>query len=161
MISCLHVLFNVTEDLINEDFLEIRELVETEKYTKNRSISLNNDKSDFDKIYMTNYHDVTAYLVETLIASGGSLSNLHHRENNKLPQSYDRGFKQRWYLGANDIDVSKINSENKLKCHQNSCYEKSTRETKICKQGKFYSKYQFAINLYSGLKKQPFKRHSL
>lgn len=124
------------QKLIYEDFLEINELVETETYFKNRSKPLNIDIGDFDKIYLTNYHNVTAFLIENVITSEESLSNLYRKIWN-LEEFEQKIQTKKWFLGANNVDVSNINSKKKLRCGQYSCYEKSLREGKICKQGKF------------------------
>ena len=41
-----------------------------------------------------------------------------------------------WFLGADIIDIFKINSKDEVRCGENSCYEESLRQGKICKQGR-------------------------
>ena len=50
---------------------------------------------------------------------------------------FERYFGDFWILGTDFYDLSKISSKQGVECGEFSCYEKSSREGKICKQGTF------------------------
>ena len=135
MISCLAILFETNEKNIYEDFLEITELTETEIIFENRSRPF--DLSDLNIGWLgypaktfTKYHDIFAVLNEECEKTYGCyLATLHWH------LSYVGTV---WFLGLNDVDLSNIHSNEEVKCGKYSCYEKSSREGKICKQGKVY-----------------------
>ena len=45
-----------------------------------------------------------------------------------------------WLLGASFNSTNEFESQNKVKCGEDSCYKKSTDAKKICKPGKLYFK---------------------
>ena len=45
-----------------------------------------------------------------------------------------------WILGASFNSTSEFESHDNFKCDEDSCYEKSISERKICKPGKLYLK---------------------
>ena len=49
-------------------------------------------------------------------------------------------FNEIWILGASFNSTSEFESNNKFKCGEDSCYQKSITERKICKPGKLYLK---------------------
>ena len=130
---------------IYEDMLEIHELVEIETILENRANPLNfsividdfnvidekfretSSKRKFNETVWTYYHESLAFLSER---NGFFYSD--------VIQWYDLRLEEAWVLGANSVDIPRIHSNQRLKCDEYTCYQKSLIEGKICKQGKFF-----------------------
>ena len=54
--------------------------------------------------------------------------------------SYRGRYDEGWILGASFNSTSEFESHDNFKCDEDSCYEKSISERKICKPGKLYLK---------------------
>ena len=140
LISCLENLFDVEALFIYEDMLEIHELVEIETKLKNRANPLNysidvidekfretSSKREFNETVWTYYHESLAFLSER--------NRFFYSD---VIQWYDLRLEEAWVLGANSVDIPRIHSNQRLKCDEYTCYQKSLIEGKICKQGKFF-----------------------
>ena len=138
MLSCLSTLFGVAEFEIQEDFLQISELVYTEKISVNRSTSLEPKKSFiFNKLLLPKYHGSPALYSEEIFASGLSVLGIYQFLKNyrlDINSSDELDF---WILGDNYNDTSRIDAEDGVNCGEMSCYEKSVENGKICKSGRF------------------------
>ena len=121
---------------IYEDILEIHELVEIETKVKNRANPLNfsidvideklleaSSERGFNETFWTYYHGSLAYLSER---NCFYYNTIFHR--------YDLRLEEAWILGANSVDISRIHSNQRLKCEEYTCYQKSLIEGQICKQ---------------------------
>ena len=138
---------------IQEDFLQISELVNTEYAFINRSMPMfptNRSLPDtylFDflpdelailyETFFTEYHGSPAFLSEKISASSHSFlfvySQLNYwRDINNFPEEMDI-----WILGSSYNKPLRIDPEDNLKCGQLSCYEQSLKNGKICKSGMF------------------------
>ena len=64
----------------------------------------------------------------------------------QLLDKYAYNLNEIWILGASFNSTSEFASHNKFKCGEDSCYEKSISERKICKPGKLYLKNMIESN---------------
>ena len=76
----------------------------------------------------TEYHDLPALLIEKAYAVGRSLM--------AVISSYEYTLTDFWILG-NSYYVTNISAKQGIECGDYSCYDKSSREGKICQQGTF------------------------
>ena len=76
----------------------------------------------------TEYLDLPTLLIEKAYAVGGSLM--------AVIGSYETNFTDFWILG-NSYNVTNISAKQGIECGEYSCYDKSSREGKICQPGTF------------------------
>ena len=145
----MSVLFDVDTFEIQEDFLQISELVNTEKAFMNRSTPVDSsgqfspenyltDVSGLSyKTFFTEYQGSPAILSEKISALGESVLEIYNRLgfyqfSSNVPEEKDF-----WILGADYNYISAMDGKNGVKCGASSCYEQSLRSGKICKPGRF------------------------
>lgn len=160
LVFCLKALFEVEEVTIQEDFLQISELVQTEKYFMNRSLpmklienltiptlsipsSIYRYLGESHQSFFTEYVDTSALLSENFFSSSRSVMytayELTHSPQLLYAPWHDPVKRDFWILGANFDEISRIDSKKGLKCGAKSCYEMSLESGKICKPGKFFN----------------------
>ena len=76
----------------------------------------------------TEYRGLPTLLIEKADAVGGSLMS--------VMSSYGTYFTDFWILG-NSYNVMNISAKQGIECGDYSCYDKSSREGKICQSGTF------------------------
>ena len=136
LLSCLTSLFAVQEFKIYEDFLQISELVVIEQSFKNRSITPNESiyinydmTNEFVNEYGIQYFDRPAILSEKVHAKG--------EEFNTVLRSFNLFYTDFWILGNSYNETLKIFSRRDKRCSEDSCYDKSLKEGRICHPGTF------------------------
>ena len=80
--------------------------------------------------FLGEYFDVPAILTGEL---SGSEVNSVYRAYNLICSSNEK-----WFLGASYNRSLKNDLENEIQCGRESCYQKSLKEIKICKQGRLF-----------------------
>ena len=160
--SCLSVLFGVDEFKIQEDFLQISELVDTENHFMSRSTThtdlidnptvnylIDTDSElGFLLTFFTEYLGSLAIYSETFSAFGESILSFYDSFVSQSGSSLlhiisDTQFSTHlekmgvWILGASYNYTLRIDAKNNIKCGAHSCYEQTLNSGKICKPGKF------------------------
>ena len=144
---------------IQEDFLQISELVDTENGFINRPTPSNSTKRSLSNTYLnvpnvtddvvlfyerffTEYHGSPAILSEKASASGLSVLAIYFDLADYGQESVRignlAGEVDFWILGASYYDTLRIDAKNDLKCGAHSCYEQSLKTGKICKPGFYF-----------------------
>ena len=136
LLSCLTSLFAVQEFKIYDDFLQLSELVIIEESFNNRSITLN--ESIYMNNYITNeyvneygiqYFDRPAILREKVHANGEEFKTVFGE--------FRLFYTDFWILGNSYNETLKILSKKDKRCSEDSCYDKSLEEGRICHPGTF------------------------
>ena len=122
-------MFGIEEYKIYEDFIQLSELVEV----KNVFINRTELYASSNGTYIGEYFGVPAILSEEVLSSGPYTSI--YDAFNDVPYRWNRV----WILGASFNKTSQLDSNDKCKCGENSCYGQSLDELKICKPGKLLS----------------------
>ena len=155
--TCFDKLFGVDELMIQEDFLQISELVNTESHFMNRSTT-DTDLIDYlpwdeeNELYLiheplvTEYLGSLAFLSEKFSAVGRSILSIYHDMVFETGYNFllDRQFwypprkRDFWILGASHNYTLRIDAKNDLKCDAHSCYEETLKSGNICKPGIFF-----------------------
>ena len=139
---------------IQEDFLQISELVDTEYGFINRSTPIFPNNRSLSETYLfkflpdelalhyesffTEYHGSPALLSEKISASGESFLFIYKQL--KYWQEYYNIYEEMdfWILGASHKNPLRFYSKNDVECGGHSCYEQSLKSRKICKPGMFF-----------------------
>ena len=158
--SCLSKLFGVDEVKVQEDFLQISELVNTENHFMSRSttnyLPSENQTTLDPEQFFTEYLGGLAFLSEKFSAFDIFILDQYHSlvfdADHSRPLDIDTHFLTIaekmgvWILGASYNYTLRIDAKNDLKCGAHSCYEETLKNGKICKPGIFfmlcYKRYQ-------------------
>ena len=143
---------------IQEDFLQMSELAETENAFINRSTPIDSTNRSLSYIY-SNVPDVTNkdvfFMQERFIEYFGSPALLSEKISALNESVLDvwafkgnfAGELDSWILGASYNDTLRINAKDEVKCGAHSCYEESLKSGKICKPGLYYALILFEIRI--------------
>ena len=93
------------------------------------------DKGNTLRKSFTEYLSLPALLTEVAHASTEAF-NSWYRNVRSFQYDYESYFDDFWILGSN-YDFSTISPKQGMECGEYSCYEKSSREGKICQPGMF------------------------